>query len=97
MLQLEEERPNGLHWEVVIQLKQYMEQFLEGSYGLLMGPLRKSLEAGLGISRLGRPDFLRFIHLARLSTGYVRLKQVICPCASSTLPGCLPAMCNSNR
>jgi hypothetical protein len=40
---------------------------------------------------------LRFIHLARLSTGYVRLKQVICPCASSTLPGCLPAMCNSNR
>ncbi len=75
-MQAAEELAAGLHWEVVIQLRSYLEQFLGSSYGLLMAPLRKSLEPGLGISRLGRPDFLRFIHLARLATGYVRLKQV---------------------
>ena len=67
----------------MVRLRQYVEQFLETSYGLLMGAVRRSLEPGLGVSRLGREDFLRFLSVARLCTAFVRLKQVTCPASKS--------------
>lgn len=36
----------------------------------------QDLEAGLGLSRLSRDDFLRFLQLAAFFTSYTRLKHV---------------------
>lgn len=61
---------------VLIRLKAYLEQLLEGSYELLMATVRKMLEPGMGISRLGREDFMRFLGFAKICTSFVRQKQV---------------------
>lgn len=57
------------------RLQGYLEQLLEGSYGHLMSTLRKMLEPGLGISRLGRDDYLRYITFSQLCTAFVRQTQ----------------------
>ena len=64
--------------EVLLQLRSYAEAFLEGSYNILMGSIRKDLDAGLNISRLSADDFLRFFRLASLFTGFVRRQQACC-------------------
>ena len=46
--------------DMLMQLRSYAEAFLEGSYNILMGSVRKELEPGLNISRLSSDDFLRF-------------------------------------
>ena len=61
---------------VMIRLRAYLEQLLEGSYELLMATVRKMLEPGMGISRLGREDFMRFLAFSKLCTSFVRQKQV---------------------
>ncbi len=61
---------------VTIRLRAYLEQLLEGSYDLLMATVRKMLKPGMGVSRLGREDFMRFLGFARLCTSFVRQKQV---------------------
>ena len=75
----------------MVRLRQYLDQFLDTSYGLLMGAVRRSLEPGLGLSRLGRDDFLRFLSVARLCTAFVRLKQVTCPARKVLRPHRRPA------
>lgn len=57
-------------------LKAFAEQFLSGSYNLLMSGLRRDLEPGLNISRLSEDDFLRFFKLAGFFTRFVRQQQV---------------------
>lgn len=61
---------------VMIRLRAYLEQLLEGSYELLMATVRRMLEPGMGVSRLGREDFIRFLAFAKLCTSFVRQKQV---------------------
>ncbi|BDA45591.1 Topoisomerase 1-associated factor 1 at N-terminal half [Coccomyxa sp. Obi] len=56
-------------------LKAFAEQFLSGSYNLLMSGLRRDLEPGLNISRLSEDDFLRFFKLAGFFTRFVRQQQ----------------------
>lgn len=75
-MQASDETVAGMHWSANMKLRGYLEQLLEGSYGLLMGTVRKLLEPGLGISRLDRDDFLRFINFAKLCTSFVRQKEV---------------------
>jgi hypothetical protein len=41
-----------------------------------MDNVRRELEPGLGISRLSRDDYLRFLRLGAFFTAYVRGKQV---------------------
>ena len=41
-----------------------------------MDNVRRELEPGLGISRLSRDDYLRFLRLGAFFTSYVRGKQV---------------------
>lgn len=58
----------------------------------------QELEAGLGLSRLSRDDFLRFMQLAAFFTAYVRLKHVRCKTngpAHGTVN--LPHFCKSFR
>ena len=76
MIQAGEPSRSSIHWSTMIQLREYLTQLLEGSYDLLMSTVRKLLEPGLGISRLGRDDFLRFISLAQLCTSFVRQRRV---------------------
>ena len=61
--------------EVLLQLRRYAGAFLEASYNILMGSIRKDLEAGLHISRLSAEDFLRFFRLASFFTSFVRQQQ----------------------
>ena len=77
-MQAEQDRPVQLGSEVLLQLRSYAEAFLEGSYNILMGSIRKDLDAGLNISRLSADDFLRFFRLASLFTGFVRRQQACC-------------------
>ena len=42
-----------------------------------MDNVRRELEPGLGISRLSRDDYLRFLRLGAFFTAYVRGKQVL--------------------
>ncbi len=44
---------------------------------VLMDNVRRELEPGLGISRLSRDDYLRFLRLGAFFTAYVRGKQVL--------------------
>jgi len=46
---------------------------------VLMDNVRRELEPGLGISRLSRDDYLRFLRLGAFFTAYVRGKQVLDP------------------
>ena len=62
---------------MLLQLRSYAEAFLQGSYNILMGSVRKELEPGLNISRLSSDDFLRFFRVANFFTTFVRLQQVI--------------------
>ena len=62
--------------DMLVQLRSYAEAFLEGSYNILMGSVRKELEPGLNISRLSSDDFLRFFRVANFFTTFVRLQQV---------------------
>lgn len=57
-------------------LTAFAEQFLSGSYNLLMSGLRRDLEPGLNISRLSEDDFLHFFKLAGFFTRFVRQQQV---------------------
>ena len=66
-----------LDGEMLLQLRSYAEAFLQGSYNILMGSVRKELEPGLNISRLSSDDFLRFFRVANFFTTFVRLQQVI--------------------
>ena len=61
---------------VMIRLRAYLKQMLDGSYEMLMAAVRKMLEPGMGVSRLGREDFMRFLGFAKLCTSFVRQKQV---------------------
>ncbi len=58
------------------RLQTVVEEFLQGSYAILMTQLRKELQPGLHVSRLDRDDFVRFLRLTRFFHQYVRLKTV---------------------
>ena len=60
----------------LLGLRDGLEGLLEGGYNRLLGVIRRQLEPGLGISRLERPDFIRFFSVAHLCTSYVRMQQV---------------------
>ncbi|KAK9830387.1 hypothetical protein WJX72_011470 [[Myrmecia] bisecta] len=60
---------------LLVRMREYAEQFLEVSYDIMMGILRKDLEPGLNISRLDRVDFLRFLRLAHFFTAFLRMRQ----------------------
>lgn len=70
-------RPMQLDGDMLVQLRSYAEAFLQGSYNILMGSVRRELEPGLNISRLSSDDFLRFFRVANFFTTFVRLQQVI--------------------
>ena len=59
----------------MLQMKEFMLQFLSGSYTALMGEVRKMLQPGLGVSRLSRTDFIAFSELAATCTAFVRLRE----------------------
>lgn len=61
---------------LIPRLRAYAEQVLEAAYDVLMDNVRSALEPGLGISRLAKEDFLRFLQLTAFFTAYVRGKQV---------------------
>ena len=62
---------------MLARMRGFAQQFLaQGAYGRLMGTIRKDLEPGVGISRLGRDSFLQFLHLGRACTSFLRLQQV---------------------
>lgn len=77
LLQADGGRPMQLDGDMLVQLRSYAEAFLQGSYNILMGSVRKELEPGLNISRLSSDDFLRFFRVANFFTTFVRLQQVI--------------------
>ncbi|GBF93528.1 hypothetical protein Rsub_06248 [Raphidocelis subcapitata] len=60
---------------LLLRLRGFAEQLLEGPYNVLMGQLRTELEPGLGISRLEAPDFVKWMGLAAWATAYVRAKE----------------------
>lgn len=64
---------------MLVQLRSYAEAFLQGSYNILMGSIRKELEPGLNISRLSSDDFLRFFRVTSFFTSFVRRQQVSVP------------------
>lgn len=74
-VQAVKDRPVQLEGEVLLQLRSYAEAFLEGSYNILLGSVRKDLEPGLNISRLSADDFLRFFRLSSFFTAFVRMQQ----------------------
>ena len=67
---------NRVGGTILLRLRIYAEQVLEAAYDVLMDNVRGALEPGLGISRLAKQDFLRFLQLAAFFTAYVRGKQV---------------------
>eukprot|EP00891_Asterochloris_glomerata_P008793 jgi/Astpho2/8793/Aster-05348 len=69
------DEPAALAARTLSHLRAYAEQFLEAGYDVLMEVIRKDLEPGLHISRLGRQDFAQFFRLARTMTAFVRIKQ----------------------
>lgn len=58
------------------RLREFADQVLEAAYDVLMDNVRSELEPGLGISRLAKEDFIRFLQLTAFFTAYVRGKQV---------------------
>ncbi|KAK9842310.1 hypothetical protein WJX81_005935 [Elliptochloris bilobata] len=65
----------GLDARLRGRLAAYVEQFLEGSYEVMMAVLRKELEPGLHISRRTVDDFHRFLRVTRFFTSFVRLRE----------------------
>lgn len=72
----ESAQQNRVSGTVLPRLREYAEQVLEAAYDVLMDNVRGDLEPGLGISRLAKEDFLRFLQLTAFFTAYVRGKQV---------------------
>ena len=60
---------------VLPRLRQYADQVLEAAYEVLMDNVRGDLEPGLGISRLAKEDFVRFLQLTAFFTAFDRGKQ----------------------
>lgn len=92
MQEAEKER-DRLETALVNPMKEFIQQFLAGGYGVLMGNLQKMLAPGLEISRLSREDFINFLEVAGLCTGFVRLKEVISTFQRSKSP----FFCQGNR
>jgi len=75
-IQVQEVQTKRLVGSLLPRLRTYAEQILEAAYDVLMDNVRGALEPGLGISRLAKEDFLRFLQLTAFFTAYVRGKQV---------------------
>ena len=56
-------------------LRNFVENFLQGGYDILMDSIRPELMHGIGISRLEKEDYMRFFRLSCFCTSYMKLKM----------------------
>lgn len=74
-LQVDDGESRQVSAACLAQLRAWTDEFLAGGYNPLMEVIRKDAEPGLGISRLSRQEFAKFLRLAAAVTAYVRLRQ----------------------